>query len=648
MSKRIQLMLVAGLITVNVSSQTLFTYGPNKASAAEFLRAFSKNNVKPAPDKAKAISEYLDLYIKSKLKVAEAYARRYDTLPQLKMDVNNLRTQIAENYMTDPGMMQRLTKEAFDRSQKDVHFAHIFISFRSAAGFVDTVAANKKKDEVLQRLAKGENFLQVAQQLSDDPLAKSNKGDAGFITSFSLPYEFETAVYNTPVGKYSTPVRSKNGLHIFKKLEERKAAGKMKAQQILLAFPPEADEQVKKQIAARADSIYKLLLKGENFNKLASAFSNDYISAANNGVMPDVAVGQYDAAFEKQLWSLKKDGDLGKPFQTNYGWHIVKRVTVKPVVNKADDKDYQRELQQKIVTDGRWKTSKDFIYEKVNRMAGVKKYPYDDEALWAMSDSVLDQKPMKEIGKKIIATTPLFSIGDSVYDATVWVNYANGYRYKQDGSGVKPYEQVREEWIKHEMFNYYRDHLEDFNDDFKNQMTEFKDGNLFFEIMQQEIWNKAQSDSAALVNLYNKNKAGYLWKQSAEAVIFFCSDSITAQVLYKSVKANPGNWKNLSDQYAEKVIADSSRYEWDQIPFLGKTTPAEGLVSPPVVNVNDNTASFAYIIRTYPQPTQRSFNEAKGLVMNDYQEILEKKWDEALKKKYPVMIDKKVLQEISK
>lgn len=189
-------------------------------------------------------------------------------------------------------------------------------------------------------------------------------------------------------------------------------------------------------------------------------------------------------------------------------------------------------MQQKIVTDGRWKTSKDFIYEKVNRLAGVKKYPYDDEALWAMSDSVLDQKPMKEIGKKIIATTPLFSIGESVYNATVWVNYANGYRYKQDGSGVKPYEQVREEWIKHEMFNYYKDHLEDFNDDFKNQMTEFKDGNLFFEIMQQEIWNKAQSDSAALVNLYNKNKAGYLWKQSAEAVIFFCSDSITAQVLY--------------------------------------------------------------------------------------------------------------------
>ncbi|MBK8951041.1 MAG: hypothetical protein IPM85_00515 [Chitinophagaceae bacterium] len=207
---------------------------------------------------------------------------------------------------------------------------------------------------------------------------------------------------------------------------------------------------------------------------------------------------------------------------------------------------------------------------------------------------------------------------------------------------------MREEWVKYEMYNYYKDHLEDFNEEFKAQMSEFKDGNLFFEIMQQEIWNKAQSDTAALIDLYNKNKATYLWKQSADAVVFFCSDSITANALYKSVKVTPAEWKKYSDLYAEKVIADSSRYEWDQIPFLGKTTPAAGLISPPIVNTNDNTASFAYIIRTYPQPTQRSFNEAKGLVINDYQEILEKNWDETLKKKYPVVIDKKVLAEISK
>ena len=45
---------------------------------------------------------------------------------------------------------------------------------------------------------------------------------------------------------------------------------------------------------------------------------------------------------------------------------------------------------------------------------------------------------------------------------------------------------------------------------------------------------------------------------------------------------------------------------------------------------------------------QRSFNEAKGLVINDYQALLEDQWTAALKKKYPVVIDQKVLSNISK
>ncbi|MEI9946933.1 MAG: hypothetical protein WDN26_22275 [Chitinophagaceae bacterium] len=37
-------------------------------------------------------------------------------------------------------------------------------------------------------------------------------------------------------------------------------------------------------------------------------------------------------------------------------------------------------------------------------------------------------------------------------------------------------------------------------------MSEFKDGNLFFEVMQQEVWNKASADSAALLSLYHKKQ----------------------------------------------------------------------------------------------------------------------------------------------
>lgn len=646
--KKNLLSIIAGLFLLNTAStQTLFTYGKYAVDAKEFLRAYNKNNSLPVTDKEKSIREYLELYIKSKLKIQEAYERKYDTLPQVKMEVNNLRMQISENYMSDPEIVNNMTTEAFQRSQKDIHVAHIFISFKNSSGVIDTAAAKIKRDAVLAQLQKGDDFLKVAQQNSDDPAAKNNKGDIGYITVFTLPYAFENAIYATPSGKYSAVAKSKIGYHIFKNLGERKAVGKLKAQQILLAIPPNSDEAGKKRIATLADSLYKRIIAGDNFNRLAAAFSNDYISGAAGGQMPDISVGQYDPVFESAIWSLAKDGAVSKPFLTSHGWHIVKRIAIKPIVSDPTDRINRQELEQKIKTDSRWESSRDFIFNQVKSKAGFKIFPYDDAALWNMTDSVLEQKPMN-LGWAIKATTPLFAIGDSIYNANHWVNYANTYRFKQDGSGAKPHAQVRDEWYQFAMTEYYKDHLESFNDEFRYQMNEFRDGNLFFEIMQQEIWNKAQNDSAALVDLYEKNKKNYLWNQSADAIIFFCSDETIAKTLYDQVKTNPKDWRKIADMYTEKAVVDSSKFEWSQIPGLNKTVPKPGMMIAPTVNKTDNTASFAYIVNAYPKPMQRTFNEARGMVINDYQDILEQQWNEALRRKYPVVIDEKVLAEISK
>ena len=646
--KKSLLFIIPGFLLLNMlSAQTLLTYDKYAVDAKDFLRAYDKNNTPGVTDKAKSIREYLDLYIKSKLKIQEAYERRYDTLPQIKMEVSNLRIQIAENYMSDPETVKKMTDEAFQRSQKDIHVAHIFISFKNSSEIIDTAAAQKKKDKVLEQLQKGEDFLKVAQLYSDDPAIKNNKGDIGYITVFTLPYAFENIIYATPIGKYSSFVTSKIGYHIFKNLGERKAAGKLKAQQILLAIPPGADEAGKKQVATLADSLYKRIIAGDNFNRLAAAFSNDYISGAAGGQMPDISVGQYDPVFESVIWSLAKDGAVSKPFLTSHGWHIVKRISLKPVVTDPNERINRQELEQKIKTDSRWEYSRDFIYNQVKNKAGFKKFPYDDAALWNMTDSVLEQKPMN-LGWAITATTPLFSIGDSIYNANHWVNYANTYRFKQDGSGPKPHPQVREEWYQFTMVEYYKDHLEDLSDEFRYQMNEFKEGNLFFEIMQQEIWNRAQNDSTALVELYEKNKKSYLWNQSADAVIFFCSDETIAKTVYEQVEKNPKDWRKIAEMYTEKVVVDSSKFEWDQIPGLNKAVPKAGMMIAPTINKTDNTASFAFIVNDYPKPMQRTFNEARGMVINDYQDILEKQWNETLLKKYPVVIDERVLAEISK
>ena len=138
--------------TFTASSQTLFTYGKQAVDAKEFLKAYQRNNTVPSTNKEKSIRDYLDLYIKSKLKVREAYDRRYDTLAHLKLEASNLRAQSIEKFMTDPSMMTRLYKEAFQRSQKDIRIGHIFISFNNPAGVTDTAAANKKLSDVSNAL----------------------------------------------------------------------------------------------------------------------------------------------------------------------------------------------------------------------------------------------------------------------------------------------------------------------------------------------------------------------------------------------------------------------------------------------------------------------------------------------------------------
>jgi len=647
MNKKWGLVVIAVFAMAMTSAQTLFTYGSYSTDAKDFLRAFNKNNTVTTANKAKAMRNYLDLYIASRLKIREAYNRGYDTLTQIKNDIDNLRSQIIENYLNDPATSDKLLKEAFQRSQKDIHVAHIFISYKNNVGVVDSAAAQSRAKEVYEKLKKGGDFSSLAQEYSSDATAKTNKGDIGWVTVFTLPYEFENVVYSTLPGKFSSPYRSKIGIHFFKNLGERKAVGKIKVAQILLAFPPNTDDATKKRMASLADSLYQRLLKGDDMAKLASEYSNDYVSAASGGVLPDFGVGQYDPDFEKVVFALSKNGEISKPFLTSHGYHIVKRISAKPVVTDPNNKANMDELKAQVNLSDRMLSARNAVIEKGLKQVAIKRYPYSDKELMMLADSLLDNRPMGS-AVSITKTTPLFSVGDQLLTVNDYITYAQAWRFKPDGTGVRPFQQVMDGFVRYKAEEYYRSHLEDFNSDFRYQMNEFKDGNLFFEIMQQEVWGKAQTDTAALEAYYEKNKSRYNWKQSADAVIFFCGDESSAKTLYEKIKKDPAAWKTISDAMGEKVVADSSRYEFEQIPNGSKVPLRAGLVTTPLKNKADGTVSFAYLLKIYPANMPRNYAEAKGLVISDYQNELERQWVAELKKKYPVKIDEKVFQQIAK
>jgi peptidyl-prolyl cis-trans isomerase SurA len=630
------------LAALSAPAQTLFYYGNDSVSVNDFLYAYHKNNPKNSGEKA--FRDYLDLYIASRLKVKEAIALGYDTLPQLVSDLDNLRSQIMPAYINDTEELNRLAAEAFSRSQKDIRLSHIFISF-TQNGAYDTTAARAKANEVLSQI-KTVPFYDLAKRYSDDPSAKINAGDLGYITVFSLPYELENLAYSTPMGQTSGLHRSAAGYHIFKNVGERKAAGRMKAGHILLAIPPDADEKTKAGLKNLADSIYTRLVKGDDFGKLATAFSNDNISAAANGQMQEFGVGQYDPAFENAAFGLATDGAITRPFLTAHGYHIVKRMGRTPVSAAKDEKTLE-DLKNRIAQTDRMKVAQYALAMKVLQQGGFQKLSFRESELWAFTDSLLERKPAG-IAFRINQSTPVYSLGQQTFTVNDWLNYAQTFRFKNDGSGLKPYPQVWDEFVQAKAIQHYQAHLENFNPAFRRQLHEFRDGNLFFEIMQKRVWEPSQNDTTALLQYYKAHKQRYQWKQSADAVIFYSSDVAAAKSLAAELKKKPAAWQSLTQSFSEKVAADSGRFELGQIPTASKLPLKAGMVTEPVVNKPDNSAAFAYVLRTYPKPAQRSFNEARGLVITDYQSELEKSWVAELRQKYPVRVNEKALAEVIK
>src|SRR4030095_421125 len=185
-------LLLAASFSLN--AQPLFTYADKSVSASEYSKAFNKVYPAAVPDKAKKMREYLNLYINSKLKIHEAVSRGYDSMPGFVEEYTALRNQVIENYMNDTQSLNALVNEAFARSQKDIKVQHIFIPYSFGVNYSDSPVVKLKIQEAYMELQSGKSFDDVALKFSADPSVVQNKGNLGYITVFSLPYQFENVI----------------------------------------------------------------------------------------------------------------------------------------------------------------------------------------------------------------------------------------------------------------------------------------------------------------------------------------------------------------------------------------------------------------------------------------------------------------------
>ena len=119
----------------------LFSVKNNPVHVSEFLYIYAKTNRDKADFSKASLEEYLDLYTKFKLKVQRAKDMKLDTIPSLQQELAGYRKQLADSYLLDKEVTEKLIKEAYDRSLKDVKISHVMVSLKKNPTPQDTLLA---------------------------------------------------------------------------------------------------------------------------------------------------------------------------------------------------------------------------------------------------------------------------------------------------------------------------------------------------------------------------------------------------------------------------------------------------------------------------------------------------------------------------
>lgn len=107
---------------------------------SEFLQIYLKNNNSPKYDK-QTLDEYVEMFKKFKLKVAEAEKLGYDTIPKLKKELEGYKRQLATPYLIDSVENKYLVEQAYERIKTEIRASHILVKIDPAATPKDTLAA---------------------------------------------------------------------------------------------------------------------------------------------------------------------------------------------------------------------------------------------------------------------------------------------------------------------------------------------------------------------------------------------------------------------------------------------------------------------------------------------------------------------------
>ena len=639
--------LLAGLITacsslgINKSSQnsTLLTVDNEPVLMDEFIYAFNKNRPPDSLVNKANIDDYLDLYVKFKLKVREAKARGMDTTSDFRNEYNSYIDQLDNSYLQSSNETDALVKEAYGRLQFEIRASHILFTVTESGPPADTLATYNKVIMVRDSILNGASFEDLAKEYSTDPSAKQNQGDLGYFTVFQMVYPFETAAYNTAVGQVSAPTRTKFGYHLIKVVDKRPNKGRVKVAHIMIRNSENAKE--------RAFEIYDKLIAGISWDETCQQYSEDAQSAGQGGVLAPFNYRQIVPAFAQASFALTEPDEISDPVETPYGWHIIKLIEKIPV---GDYEANQYQLQAMVKRDSRAQLSKQKMIERLAQENNWLENT-DSVRIVLLPESHRYLKNKWLFKEDPLANVELFKIQADSYYAYHFYDFINKSSQQKNTS---PY--LNDQYKKFKelsLINYEKAHLAEKYDDYKYLRQEYHDGILLFSIMEDEVWAMAGKDSLGLAEYYEQHKTEFIDSTKLLVAIFSANEQRILDSLVLKIPDTKA-YKMLSQKEKELLLTqyngspqlslqlDSGEFIIDRHPVL------QNLSLPYKESVLKADNKWYYVLPLRNPNLPVPMDEVMGKMIAEYQVVLEDRWLIELNKAYSINIDQATLKKVYK
>lgn len=636
------------------SDSIVLEVGLTKIPLSEYENFFMKNSGgwelarQSTPEERE---RFLDLLTNYKLKLQDAYERGLINDSDIIAELRDYRTSLAQTFLVDRELTEPGVRHLYDRKLEEIRARHILVKVGNWNSPDDTLAMYTKAADLIRRLKVGTNFDSLAITFSDDPSAKTNRGDIYYFSGGQMVGPFENAVFMLKKGETSpAPIRTPFGYHVVRVDDRRVARWSMKGRHIMARFssmsPDSADTA---NALARIRAWQDSLKHGADFAALATKYSEDAGSQPQGGDLGWFERRRWVQPFDEAAFNLGA-GQLSGIVRSPYGYHILRCDSIKPPPPYAEVRDdLKRQYQQNRFAEdyqayiGKLKHEYRYSFDEDafdNLLAQLDSTKLTGDSAWdASMSSDVRRLTLMTVNSRIISIDTVLKVIDAKQEL-----HNAGLRRSTLRTQV---DRIAEGFL----LDARAVGLENRYPEFASLMKDYNDGIILYKAEQMEVWNKTTVTDTALRSYFAQNASRFMTPERVNiAELHFDSDTL-ALIVYDSLLKG-ADFSELATRYNHESDLKSKNGVHGLQPVTkdeltqATTLLAVGQISEPL----ESGAGYSIIkLLERELPRQKTFEEAGAEVSNAFQDAeskrLEKEWLDRIKLRYPVKQYKEPLKE---